>query len=111
MKIILKFILVSLVVFALPYMVSGVSVSSFKVAAIAAVVIGAVSIIIKPIISLITLPINLLTLGLFGIVVNGALLYGVAHFVPGFEIQSFTSALFASLVISFVSWALNKIAD
>ena len=111
MKIILRFALVSLTVFALPYMVSGVSVLSFKSAAIAAIIIGAVSILVKPIISLITLPINILTLGLFGIAVNGALLYGVARFVPGFEIQTFTAALFASVIISFVSWALHKIAD
>ncbi len=62
---------------------------------------------IRPVVLILTLPINLLTLGLFTLVVNAAMLMLVSTLVPGFVIESFRSAFFGALVISLVSWLVN----
>jgi putative membrane protein len=64
---------------------------------------------IKPIISLLTLPINLLTLGIFGLLFNGAILWALAYVIPGFQIGSFKGAVIAALIISAVNWILGKV--
>lgn len=63
---------------------------------------------IKPIISLLTLPINLLTLGIFGILLNGAILWALAYIIPGFHIGSFKGAIIAAFIISVVNWVMEK---
>jgi putative membrane protein len=66
-----------------------------------------VNAVIRPVVLILTLPINLLTLGLFTLVVNAAMLMLVSELVPGFVIESFRSAFFGALVISLVSWGVN----
>jgi len=108
MKIILRIIVIALVIMALPYIVSGVSVSGFYPALIAALILGVLNLVVRPIISLLTLPVNMLTLGLFGLVINGALLWFVASFVQGFTIASFWSAFLGALLVSLVNWLVSK---
>ncbi|PJE73905.1 MAG: hypothetical protein COV01_03625 [Candidatus Taylorbacteria bacterium CG10_big_fil_rev_8_21_14_0_10_41_48] len=108
MKIILRIIIIALVIMALPYIVSGVSVSGFYPALIAALILGVLNLVVRPIISLLTLPVNMLTLGLFGLVINGALLWFVASFVQGFAIASFWSAFLGALLVSLVNWLVSK---
>jgi putative membrane protein len=76
---------------------------------IAAAVIGLVNAIIRPVLSLLTLPITLLTLGLFSFVLNALILWLASAFSPGFEINGFIPALIGSLVLSVVSGLLNWI--
>lgn len=85
------------------YIVPGFIVANFTAAIVAAVVIGVINTFIKPLIHLITLPITFLTLGLFALVINVLLLLGAAYITPGFEINSFTTALIGSIVLSLVS--------
>lgn len=90
--------------------IPGVSVDNLETAIIAAIVIGVINTFIKPIVQVIALPISLLTLGLFAFIVNVLLLMLAAQLVPGFHIDSFLSAVLASIVLSLVSAFLQRIA-
>src|SRR5262245_4890260 len=87
--------------------VSGVTVVSWSSLALAAVVLGAVNAVVRPILVILTLPITVLTLGLFYLVVN-ALAFGLAAaLVPGFQIASWTAAILGALLTSILSWFLG----
>ena len=87
--------------------VSGVTVTSWVALALAAVVLGAVNAIVRPILVILTLPITVLTLGLFYLVVN-AMAFGLAAaLVPGFQISSWTAAILGALLTSVVSWFIG----
>jgi putative membrane protein len=95
--------------FALPYIIQSIQVKDIKVAVITALVLGLVNAIIRPLALLITLPINILTLGLFTFVINALLFWGVAYFVDGFSVGGFWSALIGSIVFSLISWAASTL--
>jgi putative membrane protein len=87
--------------------INGIKIESLGTGIIAAGIFGVVNAVIRPVVLLLTLPINLLTLGLFTLVVNAAMLMLVSVLVPGFVIESFGSAFFGALVISLISWGVN----
>lgn len=87
--------------------IPGIRIQSLQMGIIAAGLLGIVNAVIRPVVLILTLPINLLTLGLFTLVINAALLKLVADFVPGFVIESFHAAFFGALLISFISWVVN----
>ena len=87
--------------------VDGISVSSPTTLILAALLLGVVNAIIKPIAVLLTLPFTLLTLGLFLLVVNAAMLGLVAAFLPGMGISGFWSAFWAAIIVSVVCWIGN----
>ena len=84
---------------------------NWQAAIVAAIVIGIVNTLIKPVLQLIALPISILTFGIFAFLINVSLLWLTAHVVPGFEIASFTTAIIASVVLSLVSWFLHRLAS
>jgi putative membrane protein len=90
--------------------VPGVSVSSWPALAIAALVLGFVNAIIRPILVILTLPITILTLGLFYLVVNGIAFGLAAALVPGFQIASPVAAILGALVTGLISWFLGIFA-
>ena len=92
------------------YLVPGFRFASFTTAVVAAVAIGIVNSFIKPILQLIAFPISMLTFGLAAFFINVSLLWMTARFVPGFSIDSFTTAIIASIVLSLTSWFLHKLA-
>ncbi|HVT75262.1 MAG TPA: phage holin family protein [Candidatus Paceibacterota bacterium] len=104
MKTILRVIIVALAIMALPHFVAGISVDGIYPALIAAVIFGLLNLVVKPIINIVTLPINVITLGLFGLIVNGLLFWFVGSFVAGFGIATFTAALVGSLILAAVNW-------
>ncbi len=108
MKIIVKIVILALVVMGLPRFIQGIDVSGFYCAFLAALAIGAVNLFIKPLISLITLPVNVLTLGLFGLLVNGGLLWLVAYYLPGFSITGFVPAFIGGIIVAFINWLVSK---
>jgi putative membrane protein len=108
MKYLLRFLIISLVIFALPYVFSGIKVGSFGVAVIVALVLAGLNVLVKPVVSLLTLPINMLTLGTFGLVLNGFFFWLSARFVEGFSVDGFLSAFLGALVVSVISWILNR---
>ncbi|MEK7462362.1 MAG: phage holin family protein [Patescibacteria group bacterium] len=81
----------------------GISVDTVYTAVIAAVVLGVFNAVLKPILILLTLPITLITLGLFSIVINAGLFFFAASFIEGFAVASFWQAVFGSLLMSIVS--------
>lgn len=88
-------------------LIRGIAIQSIGGGILAAGILGVVNAVIRPIVLLLTLPINLLTLGLFTLVINAAMLQLVAAAVPGFVIESFGAAFWGALVVSVVSWVLN----
>jgi putative membrane protein len=87
--------------------VSGITIRSVPDLIIAALVLGVVNAVIRPLLVILTLPITVLTLGLFYLVVNGLAFGLAAALVPGFEISSWTSAILGALLVSVVSWFLG----
>ena len=86
------------------YLVPGIEVRSFGSLVAAAVLLGLVNAFVRPIVLLLTLPFTLLTLGLFLLVVNAAMLELVAMMLHGFNISNFWAAILGSIVVSLVSW-------
>jgi len=84
--------------------IAGISVSTPTTLILAALLLGLINAIVRPIVILLTLPATLLTLGLFLLVVNAAMLGLVAYFLPGFSIEGFWPAFWAAILISVVSW-------
>src|SRR5204863_6630357 len=94
---------------AVAYLLPGISVANFITALVAALVLGLVNAVIKPIVILLTLPATLLTLGLFIFVINGLLFWFVGSFVDGFVVSGFWSAVFGAILYSIISWALSAL--
>jgi len=88
-------------------LIPGIRIQSIQMGMIAAAILGVVNAVIRPLVLILTLPINLLTLGLFTLVINAAMLKLVADVVPGFVIESFRAAFLGALLISLISWVLN----
>jgi putative membrane protein len=89
------------------YMLDGIHVSGFMSALGAAAILGILNAFFRPIALILTLPINMITLGLFTFVINAVMLKMASGVIAGFDVQGFWPALFGALVISLVSWGLN----
>jgi len=99
----------ALALLALPYLVPSVHVESFYTALVAALLLGLVNTLIRPLLVLLTLPATVLTLGLFVFVINGLLFWFVASFVKGFSVDGFWSAVLGAIVYGLVSWAASAL--
>lgn len=109
MRLLIGWLLNAVALLITAYLVPGIHVDAFSAALLAAIVLGLVNTFIRPILLLLTAPINLLTLGLFTFVVNAVLLMLVSGIVPGMAIDSFSWALLAAVVLSFVSTVLSHL--
>lgn len=99
MKLIVRLLLNAIFLLIAPYVISGVVVSGFYAALITAVILGLVNALIRPVILILTLPINIITLGLFTLVVNGLMVLFVASFAKGFEVSGFGTAIILSIFL------------
>ena len=99
----------ALALLALPYIVPGVQVDSFVVALLAALVLGFLNTLIRPLLILLTLPVTLISLGLFVFVINGLLFWFVASFLEGFRVDGFWSAVFGAIVYAIISWIASTL--
>ncbi len=109
MKLIIRLIINALVLLLAAYLLNGVEVTSFYAALITAIVLGLVNAVIRPVLILLTLPINILTLGLFTLVINGLLILFVASFIDGFSVSGLLPAILLSLVLWLCSWITNSL--
>ena len=107
MGFLLHWLVVAVALWVTAYVVPGVTISSWSSLAIAALVLGFVNAIVKPILVILTLPITVITLGLFYLVVNGIAFGLAAALVPGFQISGAIAAIVGALVTSVVSWFLG----
>ena len=106
-KPLIKWLIISLVILGLSSITPGIRVVSFSAALVAAFVLGLINLIIRPIILFFTLPINILTLGLFTFVINASLILLTARLVSGFTVKNFWWALILSLIISIVNSSMS----
>jgi len=106
MKLLIMWFLNALALLAVAYLMPSIHVAGLSGALIAAAVIGLVNILIRPILVLLTLPVTVLTLGLFIFVINGLLFFLVGHILQGFEVQSLLSGILGAILYSLISWGL-----
>ena len=109
MRLVLTWLINALALLALPYIFTSIRVDTFAAALIAALVLGLINTLVRPILVLLTLPVTLLTLGLFIFVINGLLFWFVGSFLTGFTVGGFWSGFFGAIVYSLISWALSSL--
>jgi len=109
MRLLLVWALNAIALLAVAYLYPGVQLQDWQSAAIAALVLGLVNTLVKPILVLLTLPVTILTLGLFLIVLNALLFWGVASMVPGFHVTGFWAAVLGAILYSLIGWLLSKL--
>ena len=109
MGILVRFLGTAFALLLITRVLPGFVVDNFYTALIVALILGVLNITIKPILSILTLPLNIITLGLFSFVINAVLLLAVASFVEGFHIEGFIPAIVAGAIIAVVSWLLHRI--
>jgi putative membrane protein len=109
MNLLIKIFITSGLVFLIAHFMPGVHVASFTTALIVAVVLGLLNIFIKPILVILTLPVTILTLGLFLLVINALIILLCTTIVGGFSVESFWTALFFSIVLSILQSIMNSV--
>ncbi len=109
LRLLITWLINAAALFALPYLMDSIRVDSFTVALIAAVVLGLLNTLIRPLLVLLTLPVTFVTLGLFIFIINGLLFLAVAEFVRGFHVAGFWPAVIGAILYSVISWALSAI--
>jgi putative membrane protein len=108
MGLLIRWLFLTVAILIASYLLDGIHVSGFFSAFFAAAILGILNALFRPILIILTLPINILTLGLFTFIINAFLLKIVSGVIPGFEVYGFWTAVFGSLIISVVSWLLNS---
>ena len=108
MYLIAKWFINALALLASAYLIPGISVSSFYIALIVALFLGIVNAVVRPILVILTLPINIITLGLFIFVINGFLFWFLSTFIEGFEVSGLFVAILGALLVSVFSYIGNK---
>lgn len=108
MKFLAKWLLSATALLALTYLYTGVEVQGFGAALLAAVMIGLFNIFLRPVLILLTLPVTLVTMGLFLFVINALLFWAAAAVLDGFQVRDFTAALLGSLLYSIFSLVIDS---
>lgn len=111
MRVLIRWLVSALAVMLSAYLLPGVAVSSFMTALLVALVLGILNALIRPLLFLLTLPITILTLGLFTFVLNAIMILLTAYFVPGFSVHGFLWALLFSIVMSVIAGLLNGLVN
>lgn len=106
MKLLAVWLINAIALVAVAYLLAGIRVDSFITALVAALVLGLVNTVVRPILVLLTLPVTVLTLGLFIFVINGLLFWFVGSFISGFVVAGFWWGVIGAVAYSVVSWAL-----
>ncbi len=108
MGIFIRWLILTAAIVAASYLIDGIRISGFFSAFCAAAVLGILNALFRPILFILTLPINIMTFGLFTFVINALLLKMASGVIPGFDVHGFWSAVFAALIISGVNWILSS---
>lgn len=106
-SLLLRWLLSALALLAVAYIYPGVRIESFFAAAVAALVLGLVNALVRPILVILTLPVTIVTLGLFLFVINALLFWLVAEIIKGFAVQGFLAALIGSILYSLISTVVS----
>jgi putative membrane protein len=108
MGLLLRWLILTVAIIIASYLLEGIHISGFFSAFFAAAILGILNALFRPVLILLTLPINILSLGLFTFIINALMLKMVSGIIPGFEVHGFWTAILGSLVISVISWLLNS---
>jgi putative membrane protein len=108
MGILIRWVILTASIIIASYLLEGIRVSGFFSAFFAAAALGILNALFRPILLILTLPINVLTLGLFTFIINALMLKMASGIIPGFEVHGFWTAVIGSLIISVISWLLNS---
>lgn len=107
MSIIINWVVSALAIMVSAYLLAGVVVDSFITALVLAVVLGAINAFVRPVLVILSLPVTILTLGLFIFIIDAALIMLAAYIVPGFAVAGFWWALIFAVVLSIVNWVVG----
>ena len=108
-KLLAVWLINALALMAVAYLMPSIEVSSFGAALVAALVLGLVNAVVRPVLVLLTLPVTILTLGLFIFVLNGLLFWMVGSWLEGFWVGGFWAGVLGAIVFSIISWALSAL--
>jgi putative membrane protein len=111
MKLLMRILISAIVAFGLSYLLRGIHIDDFVTALILAIVLAVLNAIVKPLLIILTLPITIVTLGLFLLVINAAIILLASKFVSGFTVDGFWWALFFSLLQSILTSMLYKTTE
>ena len=109
MNMILKWILFALLIMFIAWVIPGINVAGFISALVVVLIIGLINTFIRPLVQLISLPLNFITLGLFSLIINTLLFLLAAKIAPGFRIEGFWSGFFGALILSLFTPLIDKI--
>lgn len=107
MKLIARWLLTALALLGITYFVTGIRVDNFYAALIAALVLGLVNALIRPVILVLTLPFNIITLGLFTLIVNALMFWFASSIVKGFHVAGFWPAFWGAILMWVFNWFIN----
>jgi putative membrane protein len=109
MRLLIVWLINAVALFFLPYVLPFVHVDDFVSALVAALILGLINALIRPILVLLTLPVTILTLGLFIFIINGLLFWAVGSWVQGFRVDGFWAGVLGAIVYSVISWLLSAL--
>ncbi|MDP1862454.1 MAG: phage holin family protein [Thiobacillus sp.] len=109
MRLLLLWILNAIALLAVTYLLPSIQVSSFGTALLAALGLGLINTLVRPVLAILTLPITVITLGIFYLVLNGLLFWLASAFIPGFEVDGFASAIVGAILYGVIAWALSAL--
>lgn len=109
LRLLLVWLINAVALIAVAYLMPSISVSSFGAALVAALVLGLINAVVRPVLVLLTLPVTILTLGLFIFVLNGLLFWMVGAWLEGFTVGGFWAGVFGAILFSIVSWTLSAL--
>ena len=110
MKMILRFLGTAAAVYLTVYLVPGITISGgWTTTLLVALVWSVITMVIRPVLSILTLPITIITLGLFAFILNAVLFWAMTLIVPGFEVAGFLPALIGAVVLSIINWLISKV--
>ena len=109
MQIIISWIVSAMVIFSIAYVLPGVHVANFTSALVVALILGIINAFVKPVLLIVTLPINILTLGFFTFILNAILILLVSQIVPGFVVDGFLWAFIFGIILSVANTFVNTL--
>lgn len=109
MRILLLWLLNAIALLAVAYLLPGIQLASFGWALAGALVLGLINSVVRPVLTILTLPVTLLTLGLFYFVLNGLLFWLAGSLLPGFQVNNFGAAFIGALLYGVIAWMLSAL--
>ena len=109
MRLLLLWVLNAVALLAVTWLLPTIQVSGFGTALVAALVLGLINTLVRPVLAILTLPITVLTLGIFYLVLNGLLFWLASALLPGFQVHGFVSAMVGAVLYGLIAWALSAL--